>query len=55
MCVAQPVLTDSVVFLQQHQSAKTYKRHSSVIPSTRLLEEVTEVKVKPDETDFAAG
>lgn len=38
---------------EQHHSAKAYKRHSSVIPSTHLLEEVKEVKAMSDETDFA--
>ncbi|TSU75982.1 Rho GTPase-activating protein 29 [Bagarius yarrelli] len=38
---------------EQHHSAKAYKRHSSVIPSTHLLEEVKEVKAMPDGTDFA--
>ncbi|KAK3572514.1 hypothetical protein QTP86_034306 [Hemibagrus guttatus] len=38
---------------EQHHNAKAYKRHSSVIPSTHLLEEVKEVKAMPDGTDFA--
>ncbi|KAI5611107.1 rho GTPase-activating protein 29 isoform X2 [Silurus asotus] len=38
---------------EQHHSAKAYKRHSSVIPSTHLLEEVKEVKAMPDGADFA--
>ncbi|XP_072535365.1 rho GTPase-activating protein 29 isoform X2 [Salminus brasiliensis] len=44
----------SLVDIKEHQSAKTYKRHSSVIPSTHLLEEVKEVKGRSDEKDFAA-
>ncbi|XP_076827329.1 rho GTPase-activating protein 29 isoform X2 [Brachyhypopomus gauderio] len=38
---------------EQRQCNKTYKRHSSVIPSTHLLEEVKEVKFRPDGKDFA--
>ncbi|XP_049336829.1 rho GTPase-activating protein 29 isoform X1 [Astyanax mexicanus] len=40
---------------EQYQSSKMYKRHSSVIPSTHLLEEVKEVKVRPDDKDFTAA
>lgn len=46
---------DCVFLFPQHHSAKAYKRHSSVIPSTHLLEEVKEVKAMSDETDFAPG
>ncbi|XP_036377774.1 rho GTPase-activating protein 29 isoform X1 [Megalops cyprinoides] len=37
----------------KEQSAKVYKRHSSIIPTTHLLDEVKEVKPVPDEMDFA--
>ncbi|MCI4374925.1 hypothetical protein PGIGA_G00011520 [Pangasianodon gigas] len=43
----------SLLDIKEHHSAKAYKRHSSVIPSTHLLEEVKEVKAMPDGTDFA--
>ncbi|XP_058246819.1 rho GTPase-activating protein 29 isoform X2 [Hemibagrus wyckioides] len=43
----------SLMDIKEHHSAKAYKRHSSVIPSTHLLEEVKEVKAMPDGTDFA--
>lgn len=39
---------------QQQPKAKTYKRHSSVIPSTHLMDEVKEVKIRSDK-DFTAG
>ncbi|XP_061095430.1 rho GTPase-activating protein 29 isoform X2 [Conger conger] len=35
------------------ESAKVYKRHSSIIPSTHLLDEVKEVKPMPDGLEFA--
>ncbi|XP_073686931.1 rho GTPase-activating protein 29 [Garra rufa] len=38
---------------QQQPKSKTYKRHSSVIPSTHLMDEVKEGKIRSDK-DFAA-
>ncbi|KAJ8397567.1 hypothetical protein AAFF_G00438430 [Aldrovandia affinis] len=37
----------------KEQTAKVYKRHSSIIPSTHLLDEVKEVKPMPDGLEFA--
>ncbi|KAG9351083.1 hypothetical protein JZ751_024973 [Albula glossodonta] len=37
----------------KEQSAKVYKRHSSIIPSTHLLDEVKEVKPMTDVLEFA--
>ncbi|KAL1006681.1 hypothetical protein UPYG_G00075320 [Umbra pygmaea] len=37
----------------QEQSSKVYKRHSSVIPSTHLMDEVRGVKPMPDGSDYA--
>ncbi|KAJ8409562.1 hypothetical protein AAFF_G00229630 [Aldrovandia affinis] len=39
----------------KEQSAKVYKRHSSVIPSTHLQSEVKAAKAKPDGTEFVAA
>ncbi|KAJ8270338.1 hypothetical protein GJAV_G00113210 [Gymnothorax javanicus] len=39
----------------KEQSAKVYKRHSSVIPSTHLQGEVKAAKAKPDETEFVTA
>ncbi|KAJ8357139.1 hypothetical protein SKAU_G00199330 [Synaphobranchus kaupii] len=39
----------------KEQSAKVYKRHSSVIPSTHLQSEVKASKAKPDGTEFATA
>ncbi|XP_060778680.1 rho GTPase-activating protein 29 isoform X2 [Neoarius graeffei] len=44
----------SLMDIKEHHNAKAYKRHSSVIPSTHLLEEVKEVKAMPDGNDFAS-
>lgn len=37
----------------KEQSSKVYKRHSSVIPSTHLMDEVREGKPRPDGRDYA--
>ncbi|KAJ8278008.1 hypothetical protein GJAV_G00082730 [Gymnothorax javanicus] len=37
----------------KEQSSKMYKRHSSIIPSTHLLDEVKDVKLVPDRLEFA--
>ncbi|KAJ8010451.1 hypothetical protein DPEC_G00075210 [Dallia pectoralis] len=37
----------------KEQSSKVYKRHSSVIPSTHLMDEVSEGKSTPEDGDYA--
>ncbi|XP_014012813.2 rho GTPase-activating protein 29 isoform X1 [Salmo salar] len=37
----------------KEQSSKVYKRHSSIIPSTHLMDEVREGKPRPDGRDYA--
>ncbi|XP_059391013.1 rho GTPase-activating protein 29-like isoform X5 [Carassius carassius] len=43
----------SLVDIKEQPKAKTYKRYSSVIPSTHLMDEVKEGKIRSDK-DFAA-
>ncbi|KTG04123.1 hypothetical protein cypCar_00030942 [Cyprinus carpio] len=43
----------SLVDIKEQPKAKAYKRHSSVIPSTHLMEEVKEGRIRSDK-DFAA-
>ncbi|XP_031439939.1 rho GTPase-activating protein 29 isoform X2 [Clupea harengus] len=38
--------------IKEKQNAKMYKRHSSVIPSTHLMDEVKEVKPRPDGREY---
>ncbi|MGH0134805.1 UNVERIFIED_CONTAM: hypothetical protein FKN15_052591 [Acipenser sinensis] len=39
----------------KEQSSKVYKRHSSIIPSTHLMDEVKDVKHKPSARDSSAA
>ncbi|KAL2085570.1 hypothetical protein ACEWY4_018890 [Coilia grayii] len=43
----------SLVDIKEQHNAKTYKRHSSVIPSTHLMDEVKEAKPRTDGREFA--
>ena len=46
---------DTISVSFQKQNAKMYKRHSSVIPSTHLMDEVKEVKPRPDGREYVPG
>ncbi|XP_035270062.1 rho GTPase-activating protein 29 isoform X2 [Anguilla anguilla] len=49
----QQLSRHSMSLVDIKESSKVYKRHSSVIPSTHLLDEVKEVKPMPDGLEFA--